>query len=111
LHTVPDTVGLALYRIVQESLSNASRHAPHAAVRASLTVHPETVEWRIVNAPGESQAGGTPGTGIAGMRARAATFGGTLTAEPSADGGFQVHALLPSTRDDLTPVALPPASA
>lgn len=111
LHTVPDTVGLALYRIVQESLSNASRHAPHAAVRASLTVHPELVEWRIVNAPGESPAAGTPGTGIAGMRARAAAFGGTLTAEPSADGGFQVHALLPSTRDDLAPVALPPASA
>ncbi len=97
LHTVPDTVGLALYRIVQESLSNASRHAPHAAVRANLTVDTHLVELLVVNAPGESPADGVPGTGIAGMRARAEAIGGTLTAEPRPDGGFQVCARLPST--------------
>ncbi|MFF3571459.1 sensor histidine kinase [Nocardia jiangxiensis] len=102
LHTVPDTVGLALYRIVQESLSNASRHAPHAAVQASLTVDEHFVNLLVVNAPGESPADGTPGTGIAGMRARAEYIGGTLTAEPRPDGGFEVSARLPATPSAIT---------
>ncbi len=44
LAAVPDTAGLALYRIVQESLSNASRHAPGTAVRVTITVRPGAVE-------------------------------------------------------------------
>ncbi|MQY23287.1 hypothetical protein NRB20_64150 [Nocardia sp. RB20] len=106
LHTVPDTVGLALYRIAQESLSNASRHAPHAAVRLSLIVRTESVELTVVNAPGESPVEGTPGTGIVGMRARAESIGGTLTAEPRPDGGFEVRASLPSSP---SVIAAPPA--
>ncbi|MBY8856373.1 sensor histidine kinase [Nocardia sp. CA2R105] len=102
LHTVPDTVGLALYRIVQESLSNASRHAPHAAVQASVAVDEHFVNLRVVNAPGESPADGTSGTGIAGMRARAESIGGTLTAQPRPDGGFEVSARLPSTPSAIT---------
>ncbi len=98
LHEVPDTVGLALYRIVQESLSNASRHAPGAAVCAGLTVRADTLELLITNEPGgaaETPANSAPGTGISGMCARAESIGGTLTATPSPDGGFQVLALLP----------------
>ena len=105
LHTVPDTVGLALYRIVQESLSNASRHAPHTAVRANLTIGERLVELLVVNGPGDSPADGTPGTGIAGMRARAEAIGGTLTAEPRPDGGFEVRAALPSTPSIVAPSA------
>ncbi|MBF6329198.1 sensor histidine kinase [Nocardia transvalensis] len=95
LETIPDTTGLALYRIVQESLSNASRHAPRAAVRVLVAVGATGVEVVIGNGPGETRAAGTPGTGIAGMRARAEAIGGTLTAGPRADGGYEVRALLP----------------
>ncbi|WP_280383125.1 sensor histidine kinase [Nocardia wallacei] len=95
LPTVPDTAGLALYRIVQESLSNASRHAPGAAVRVALTVRAGSVEAIIGNAPGASVAAGTPGTGISGMQARAEAIGGTVLAGPRPDGGFEVRAVLP----------------
>ncbi|WP_051162193.1 sensor histidine kinase [Nocardia transvalensis] len=97
LAAVPDTAGLALYRIVQESLSNASRHAPGAAVRVTLAVAPDSVEAVIGNAPGTTTTTGTPGTGIAGMQARAAAIGGALTAGRRPDGGFEVHANLPFT--------------
>ncbi|WP_460725535.1 sensor histidine kinase [Nocardia heshunensis] len=98
LDAVPDTTGLALYRIVQESLANATRHAPGAAVRvhvacaAALTLqvaNDRAVEVR----PGEQSI--TAGSGIAGMQARAAAVGGILTAVPRTDGGFEVHAELP----------------
>ncbi|MBF6173650.1 sensor histidine kinase [Nocardia blacklockiae] len=96
---IPDTAGLALYRIVQESLSNASRHAAGAAVQVAVTARPGVVEVVIGNGPGTTSASGTPGTGIAGMRARAEAIGGVLTAGPRPDGGFEVRAVLPCTVD------------
>ncbi|MFI5779274.1 sensor histidine kinase [Nocardia sp. NPDC051570] len=111
LQAIPDTTGLALYRIVQESLANASRHAPHSQVRVSLAVGPDAVDLVVGNGPGDASvnvAGVTPGTGIAGMRARAEAIGGTLVAAPRADGGFEVRARLPLSGDDpADPVAEP----
>ncbi|WP_081635590.1 sensor histidine kinase [Nocardia sp. BMG111209] len=96
LSDVPDTVGLALYRIAQESLSNASRHAPGAAVHVGLAVRAGIVELAVANEPGSVPAtAGVPGTGISGMQARAAAFGGTFRAAPRPDGGFEVRATLP----------------
>ncbi|WP_232534988.1 sensor histidine kinase [Nocardia terpenica] len=97
LQAIPDTVGLALYRIVQESLSNASRHAAGAAVRVSVAVGASAVEVAVGNGPGGTTTPGAPGTGIAGMRARAEAMGGELTAGPRPDGGFEVRATLPLT--------------
>ncbi|WP_280482704.1 sensor histidine kinase [Nocardia cyriacigeorgica] len=96
LSAVSDTTGLALYRIVQESLSNASRHAPGAAVHVRITVSAD-VEIVVSNDPGATAARpvGNGGHGITGMRARALAVGGELTASPRADGGFEVHARLP----------------
>ncbi|MBF6436270.1 sensor histidine kinase [Nocardia cyriacigeorgica] len=96
LSAVSDTTGLALYRIVQESLSNASRHAPGAAVHVRITVSAD-VEIVVSNDPGATAARpvGNGGHGITGMRARALAAGGELTASPRADGGFEVHARLP----------------
>ncbi len=109
LTEIPDTVGLALYRIVQESLSNVSRHASGAAVTVTITVSAESVEVLV----GNELATGTPepesassGSGIAGMRARAEAFGGILVAGPRSEGGFQVYARLPIT----TVIAAPAAS-
>lgn len=109
LHEISDTIGLALYRILQESLSNASRHAPGTPVRAAIAVRAGVVELVVGNGPGDPRRDGSRGasgasgvaahvassTGIAGMRARAETLGGTLAAGPSPDGGFRVRALLP----------------
>ncbi|WP_084487136.1 sensor histidine kinase [Nocardia sienata] len=95
LAAVPDTVGSALYRIVQESLANAGRHAPGAPVRVTIACTGE-VDLTVVNGPGDGvPGGGTGGHGIPGMQARALAVGGRLDAGPAADGGFRVHARLP----------------
>ncbi|MDG3017257.1 sensor histidine kinase [Speluncibacter jeojiensis] len=104
---VTEAVGLAAYRIVQESLANAARHAPGAAVEARVdlgaaeselvvvtVVNGPVANGPVVNAPG---AMGSGGNGIAGMRERAQSVGGTLEAHPLAGGGFAVSARLPRT--------------
>jgi signal transduction histidine kinase len=101
LDRVPPGVGMCAYRIVQESLSNASRHAPGAAVKVSVDHGADAVRLRVANGPGKaaSPAGNEnwngPGQGLAGMRERAALLGGWLSAGPSSDGGFVVSAMLP----------------
>ncbi|MBF6236393.1 sensor histidine kinase [Nocardia otitidiscaviarum] len=94
LTAVPAGVGLSAYRIVQEALSNAVRHAPGASVR--VRVHCETDRMRIdVDNPLPAGAvGGRAGQGLTGMRERVAAYGGTLMAAP-ADGRFRVRAELP----------------
>jgi signal transduction histidine kinase len=83
---------------VQESLTNVLRHAE--ASRASVTIQHRdgAVVLDVVDngaaAAGSGAAGS--GTGIAGMRARAHALGGTLEAGPRPDGGFAVHASLPT---------------
>jgi signal transduction histidine kinase len=99
LGRVPAGVGVCAYRIVQESLSNASRHAPGAAVTVSVEQGGGAVLLRVANGPGEitdlpaGRAGA--GHGLTGMRERVALLGGSLLAGPSPDGGFVVSAVLP----------------
>ncbi|MGH2807609.1 MAG: sensor histidine kinase [Actinomycetota bacterium] len=94
---LPSSVDLAAYRILQESLTNVIRHANASRVTLSLTYAPNRLELRVVddgrgaNSQGENSAG----TGIQGMRERAALLGGRLSAGPRAEGGFSVHAELP----------------
>ncbi len=90
----PTEVGLAAYRIVQESLTNVSRHAPAAEVTVSVEPGPGELRIEVADdGPGESAGG--PGSGVAGMRQRARALGGELTAGPGPDGGFLVRARLP----------------
>ena len=94
---VPPGVGLTAYRIVQESLSNAGRHAPGARISVVVEQAPRSVLLSIKNEPpaaGQPSANGT-GHGLAGMRERVALLGGELAAGPAADGGFAVRATLP----------------
>jgi signal transduction histidine kinase len=92
---VSDAASLAAYRIVQESLTNARRHAPGAAVRVNLEFNASDLELAIENAPSAAPNGSSGvGVGIAGMRERALAIGGTLNATPSATG-FLVRAVLP----------------
>ncbi|WP_433710898.1 sensor histidine kinase [Nocardia sp. CA-084685] len=97
LDLVPDSVGLTLYRIVQESLSNASRHAPGAPVLVSIVIGGDALRLSVGNALSATVARpvGNGGHGIAGMQARALAVGGEVSAGPRADGGFEVVARLP----------------
>jgi signal transduction histidine kinase len=96
---VPSSVAVCAYRIVQESLSNASQHAPGAAVSVSVGHEAGAVSLRVANGPGApagpSQNEPGPGHGLTGMRERVALLGGSLSAGPSAGGGFVVSAVLP----------------
>jgi len=93
---------LAVYRIVQESLTNARRHAPGAAgATVTLQYLDHGIDVEIYNdgpvssiPAGRESPGRGEGLGIAGMRERAATYGGSVTAGPRAGGGWVVRARL-----------------
>ena len=90
-------IGLAVYRVVQESLANATRHAPGAAVRVAIAVGADEVDVAVADGGGVGRArgqGGAGGVGLVGMRERVEALGGTLAAGPAA-GGWRVHATLP----------------
>jgi signal transduction histidine kinase len=90
-----DAVSLAAYRIIQESLTNARRHAPGAPVRVALRFEGDRMALAVENPDGaEARNGNGPGVGIRGMTERATAVGGTVEAEPVA-GGFRVRAELP----------------
>ena len=99
LDRVPPGVGVCAYRIVQESLSNASQHAPGAAVIVSVGQEAGAVLLRVANGPsgtaGSSGDEDGPGHGLTGMRERVALLGGSLSAGRSPNGGFVVSAVLP----------------
>ncbi|MEU5670891.1 histidine kinase [Micromonospora sp. NPDC047753] len=94
---VPAPVGLAAYRIVQEGLANAARHAAGAAVRVTVRTGPSGLGVRVENSPADVRptADGGSGHGLTGMRERATSLGGTFTAGPLPDGGYAVAAELP----------------
>ncbi|MEU5960482.1 sensor histidine kinase [Micromonospora parva] len=91
--SLPPEVDLAVYRIVQEALTNVARHA--GATTAVVRVRPDHDDVLVeVEDDGTSQPG-TPGSGIVGMRERARALGGSLSAGSQPDGGFRVCARLP----------------
>ena len=93
-------VELAAYRIVQEALTNARRHAPGAAVDVELRYAEDWLRLRIRdNGPGQTARSHT-GHGLLGMRERAAAVGGALQAGDASGGGFCVVAELPAKAPD-----------
>jgi signal transduction histidine kinase len=94
---LPSAVELSAYRILQEALSNALRHAPGAPAAVEVRYEPERLRLRVRNDPPPvpGTPPGAPGHGIVGMRERVAMLGGTLSAAPTGDGGYLVEATLP----------------
>ncbi len=91
------SVGVALYRIAQEAVTNAVRHARHAT-RVIVQVADEGEQVRLtVRDDGDASAVGplTAGYGLVGMAERASLLGGTLEAGPDPGGGWRVDAVLP----------------
>ena len=96
--SLPPGVDLSAYRIVQEALTNALRHAGGASARVVVRYGSDAVELEIGDdgpgPPEGSEASG--GHGLIGMRERVQLFGGELVAGPRSGGGFLVRARLPS---------------
>ena len=99
-------VQIAAFRIIQEALSNAVRHAPGA--RITVRVHAEATAIRIHvhnDAPPRTAEAHGGGYGLRGMRERAELLGGSLSAGPAPDGGWDVRASLPLDPDSPAPAA------
>jgi signal transduction histidine kinase len=97
---LPRMTGRAVHRVVQESLTNATKHAPGAAVLVRVVRDESTVTVAVTNS---ATAGlvrpGAGGTGLVGLDERVRLAGGALAHGPSPDGGFAVTARLPLTGD------------
>lgn len=94
----PAGVDVAVYRVVQESLTNVIRHAPGATARVRIHWAPDEVAVSVTDdgvVPGRDRAPAGPGLGLVGMRERVHAVGGSLHAGPLADGGFAVTARIP----------------
>jgi signal transduction histidine kinase len=92
---LPPGIDLCAYRILQEALTNARRHAPGAAVEMEIGYGGESLSLRVRDhGPGPGQTS-PDGHGLVGMRERAIMVGGTLVLGPAEGGGFEVRAELP----------------
>jgi signal transduction histidine kinase len=104
LSRLPQTLELTIYRVVQEALTNAVKHAAPTRCEVAISVDQGRIEIIVVDdgppvpAPPPPTV---PGHGLIGMRERCAMHGGTFAAGPRPGGGYQVHATIPwkQTRD------------
>jgi signal transduction histidine kinase len=100
---LPPGVDLVAFRVAQESLTNVRKHAPGAPARLVLRYGAKSLQLEVANAPGVLAASGNGtgrgGHGLIGMRERVHLFGGSIDAQPTGEGGFRVHAVLPLTEE------------
>lgn len=108
---VPSTVDLASYRIVQESLTNVVRHARASHVDVTVDYEPAAITIRVVDNGLGHMSGPDAGQGVTGMRERATSLGGWLTAGRREEGGFTVHAWLPLPEHPPEPHPRPSTAA
>lgn len=93
---LPAGIELAAYRVVQEALTNAVKHAAGAAVDIKVSGTPEELRVEVTDTGGLSaSATSGSGRGLTGLRDRVAAYGGTLTADRRLTGGFRVVAVTP----------------
>ncbi|MEV0145114.1 MULTISPECIES: histidine kinase [unclassified Nonomuraea] len=93
---LPAAVDHAVYRIVQEALTNTRKHAPGARARVLLAYEPDAVEVEALDdGAAGAQTDRPPGFGLGGMAERVALCGGELRAGHRPEGGFRVHARIP----------------
>jgi signal transduction histidine kinase len=98
---VSAVVGRTVYRVVQEALTNARKHAWGAATRVHVEYRPERIRVTVHSGVGDRRApgplsGSGGGTGLAGLQERVELIGGSLRAGPADGGGFRVETVLPA---------------
>ncbi|AZK96573.1 sensor histidine kinase [Streptomyces tsukubensis] len=110
---LPEMTDRAVHRVVQESLTNAARHAPGAEVTVRVVRRGGEVGVTVANGPAARPAQGpaSGGTGLVGLHERVRLAGGTLVHGPAPDGGFSVTARLPVDGAPLRDAAAPPGRA
>ncbi|HEU5472477.1 MAG TPA: sensor histidine kinase [Actinophytocola sp.] len=92
---VPPAIGAAIYRLAQESVTNARRHARHATrIEVQVLADDTSVHLRVSD-DGDAATSGSPGYGLIGMIERADLLGGSCTAGPNPGRGWTVTAVLP----------------
>jgi signal transduction histidine kinase len=92
---LPPGVDVSAYRIVQEALTNALKHAGTAQARVAVTFGQDALELVIADTGAGTTNGGGSGHGLLGMHERVAAFGGELASGPAPEGGYAVKARLP----------------
>ena len=92
---LPAGIDLAAYRIIQEALTNARRHAGHCQAWVTVIRDQRSLQLEIINDGKARPSGIGSGSGIVGLRERVALYRGALDAAPLATGGFRVAASLP----------------
>ena len=97
LPPVPESLGLTVFRVVQESVTNFLKHAgPTAQAIATITCEPEAIDIRVTDdGVGVQASTEGRGAGVRGMRERVAAMGGTFKAGPRTGGGYEVKVRLP----------------
>lgn len=106
----------AAYRVAQEGLTNAHKHAPGAVITVELRYEPDSLVVEVANGPAPAPTG-TPhsvvsgGQGLTGLSERTRLIGGMLHASPTAAGGFRLAGMLPYAPADGTAAQAPAASA
>ncbi|MBT2399412.1 two-component sensor histidine kinase [Streptomyces sp. ISL-100] len=108
---LPQGVELSAYRIIQEALSNALRHAPGSTAKVEVSYVLGGLGLRTVNTAPQGLVKPSPGAGhgITGMRERVAMLNGEMTAEAAEDGGYEVAVFIPVA--PAAPVAAPEPTA
>ncbi|HEY9373845.1 sensor histidine kinase, partial [Streptomyces sp.] len=103
---IPVEVDVAAYRIVQEALTNAYKHAPGATIGVELRYEPDAFVVEVVNGAAVLPAGDvvSGGQGLTGLHERARLVGGMVHAGPVDDGGFRVAGVLPYGVVEVTPL-------
>ncbi|KDN17321.1 hypothetical protein DV20_35665 [Amycolatopsis rifamycinica] len=94
--TLPPVLRLVVYRVVQEGLTNAAKHAAGQRTTVRIARDGDTVEVEVTNAAGTPVGGLSGGRGLAGLRDRVGALGGTVTPELLPDGGFRLCARIPA---------------
>uniref|UniRef100_A0AAU3H6B2 histidine kinase n=1 Tax=Streptomyces sp. NBC_01401 TaxID=2903854 RepID=A0AAU3H6B2_9ACTN len=100
VRTLATTADHAAYRVVQEGLTNAHKHAPGASITIGLRYEPDSLVVEVANGPAAQPAPSgvaSGGQGLTGLKERARLVGGMVHAGPTADGGFRLAAVLPYT--------------
>ena len=92
---LPPGIDVSAYRIVQEALTNALKHAGPASARVIVHYRPHELELEVIDTGSGGRPGAAGGHGLVGMRERVSVYGGEIEAGDGDDGGFAVRARLP----------------
>jgi signal transduction histidine kinase len=97
---LPPGIDLSAYRVVQEGLTNALKHAGPARAEVTIRYDETAIQIEVTDDGTATPNGSDPGHGLVGMRERVALYGGTMEAGPRTEGGYALRVTLPIETDE-----------